>query len=220
MTFKDDPRNLVLLTDNHRSHHQIVSLSSSLFYENALIPTNPPGHDSLCTLPFLCVGDFPILFHSVKSGIEETTTTKSRRNLAEVDVVVKYVKLCLQQKIKEKDIGIIAPYKFQAEKIRSRLKNNPEVALETVERFQGSERRVIIISTVRTSGDLRFVTDNLRINTSITRAKHLLIIVGNEACLKTNSTWQKIINFCADSRSFIDKFPDEIVHDAQQNRRQ
>jgi helicase MOV-10 len=220
MTFKDDPRNLVLLTDNHRSHHQIVSLSSKLFYENALIPTNPPGHDSLCKLPFLPLGDFPILFHSVKSGIEEATTTKSRRNLAEVDVVVKYVKLCLQQQIKEKDIGIIAPYKFQAEKIRSRLKNNPEVTVETVERFQGSERRVIIISTVRTSGDLRFVTDNLRINTAITRAKHLLIIVGNEECLKTNSTWKEIINFCAHNRSFVQKFLEENVQAQQNNHRQ
>uniref|UniRef100_A0A914QS63 DNA2/NAM7 helicase-like C-terminal domain-containing protein n=1 Tax=Panagrolaimus davidi TaxID=227884 RepID=A0A914QS63_9BILA len=179
----------------------------------------PSGHDSLCKLPFLPLGDFPILFHSVKSGIEEATTTKSRRNLAEVDVVVKYVNLCLQQQIKEKDIGIIAPYKFQAEKIRSCLKNNPEVTVATVERFQGSERRVIIISTVRTSGDLRFVTDNLRINTTITRAKHLLIIVGNEECLKTDSTWKKIINFCADNRSFINSFRDEIVH-TQQNRRQ
>jgi helicase MOV-10 len=213
--FKNDPRYLIQLTNNHRSHEGIVKISSELFYENSLVATKPAGHDSLCCLPFLPKLYFPILFHSVTSGKEETSVeTRSKRNLAEVAIIVEYVKKCLKH-VKAKDIGVVSPYKYQAESIRQRL-NNKEITVETVEKYQGSERRVIIISTVRTSGKLGFMADNLRFNTAITRAKHLLIVVGNVNSLSTQKSWKRFIDYCGENGSMVKGFRDN--HESIQQR--
>uniref|UniRef100_A0AC34F4N6 Helicase ATP-binding domain-containing protein n=1 Tax=Panagrolaimus sp. ES5 TaxID=591445 RepID=A0AC34F4N6_9BILA len=202
--FRNDPRYLIQLTNNHRSHHGIVNISSELFYENTLIPTKPTGHDSLCSVPFLRQLNFPILFHSVAAGIEETSyETRSKRNLKEVDVIVQYVYKCLKH-VNAIDIGVISPYKFQAESIRKRL-NNRDITVETVEKYQGSERRVIIISTVRTKS-LGFMADDLRTNTALTRAKHLLVVVGNINCLNRSKSWKRFIGYCKENDSLVKDF--------------
>uniref|UniRef100_A0A914Y289 RNA helicase n=1 Tax=Panagrolaimus superbus TaxID=310955 RepID=A0A914Y289_9BILA len=201
--FKNDPRYLIQLTHNHRSHHGIVKISSELFYENSLVATNPIGHDSLCSVPFLRKPNFPILFHSVTSGIEESSEKRSRRNVAEAKVIVEYVNKCLKH-VKAKDIGVVSPYNYQAETIRKYL-NNPNITVETVEKFQGSERRVIIISTVRTK-NLGFMADDLRFNTAITRSKHLLIVVGHKAALRTQISWKRFMDYCAQNNSLVNSF--------------
>lgn len=63
------------------------------------------------------------------------------------------------KKILLHDIGIVSPYKKQCSLIKEELTNNAfgSVDVGTAEIFQGSERRIIIISTVRTGGDLGFV---------------------------------------------------------------
>ena len=187
---------MIQLTDNHRSHRNIVEISSELFYNNTLVHTNPPKHDSLCRLPFLPNLNFPIIFHSANNGSEEISdATRSIRNVQEANVIQKYVIDCLKY-VEAKDIGVVSPYKYQAEKIRE-LINNPEITVETVEKFQGSERRVILISTVRTGYTLGFIGDKLRLNTAITRAKHLLIVVGHKTSLSRNKSWKKyVLNLC------------------------
>uniref|UniRef100_A0A914Y7Q6 RNA helicase n=1 Tax=Panagrolaimus superbus TaxID=310955 RepID=A0A914Y7Q6_9BILA len=204
--FNNDPRYLIQLTENHRSHEGIVKISSELFYENTLIATKPIGHDSLCRLPFLQKNNFPILFHSVNSGKEETSVeTRSKRNLAEVSVIVEYVKKCLHQNVAAEDIGVVSPYTYQAESIRKSL-NNKDITVDTVEKYQGSERRVIIISCVRTCGKLGFMADNLRFNTAITRAKHLLIVVGHVDSMSTQKSWKRFIDYCGQNGSLVKDF--------------
>ena len=85
------------------------------------------------------------------------------------------------------------------------------MTVDTVERFQGSERRVMIMTTVRTDqiGFLNeyrvlyyFFSCHLlairiqkfqRFNTAITRAKHLLIVIGDPYLLSKDSTWNKYV---------------------------
>lgn len=87
------------------------------------------------------------------------------------------------------DIGIITPYKAQAAALRKKLavkKNFAECSIEigTVDSFQGSDRDIIIYDCVR-SGKLKgkakidFIADEKRLNVSLSRAKKLLIIVGD-----------------------------------------
>lgn len=54
-------------------------------------------------------------------------------------------------KVEEKDIGIVTPYKRQVYRIKEKLKskNWSEIEVGTVEAFQGREKRIVIISTVR-----------------------------------------------------------------------
>ena len=72
----------------------------------------------------------------------------------------------------------------------------------TVEEYQGQERDVIIISTVRStpalvSSDMRFhlgfMAQPKRINVAISRAKKLLIIIGNGRLLCMDPTWREVL---------------------------
>ena len=98
--------------------------------------------------------------------------------------------------ISEKDIGIISPYADQVKLISE--KTNIEV--KTVDGFQGREKEIIIISTVRSNkhGQIGFLKDLRRLNVAITRAKRKLIIIGNSNTLKSNATYDRLINFVDD----------------------
>jgi helicase MOV-10 len=90
-----------------------------------------------------------------------------------------------------------------------------------VEAFQGQERRVIILSTVRSENDylqhdlkynLGFVANEKRFNVAVTRAKALLIVVGNPRVLATDTkNWLPLLRFCRDNGSWLGEEWDEGV---------
>jgi superfamily I DNA and/or RNA helicase len=96
-------------------------------------------------------------------------------------------------------IGIISPYTYQTRTIISMMSTHKPLfhglTVNSVERFQGSERECIIMTSTRTNG-IGFMGDDLRVNTSLTRAKKLLIIVGNERALKQHPAWARFIFYC------------------------
>jgi superfamily I DNA and/or RNA helicase len=63
--------------------------------------------------------------------------------------------------------------------------------INTVDSFQGQERDIIIVSTVRANNKERlgFITDERRINVTLTRSKFLMIIVGHGDTLGSNEVW-------------------------------
>jgi superfamily I DNA and/or RNA helicase len=67
------------------------------------------------------------------------------------------------------------------------------VEVDTVDRFQGREKDVIIFSFVRASGNAgRFLNNRSRLNVAITRARKKLIILGNSDVLKTAPCTRRI----------------------------
>lgn len=83
----------------------------------------------------------------------------------------------------EREIGLITFYGEQKKKLRDLEKKHHDLSLRvnTVDKFQGMERNIIIISTVRNNerGSIGFAEKLQRINVALSRAKRLLIIVGN-----------------------------------------
>jgi len=106
---------------------------------------------------------------------------------------------------------VISPYNAQNGKIRSAIntpalkKNRPGVLkVGSVEEFQGQERRVIIVSTVRSNSNfvefdinhtLGFVANPRRFNVAMTRAQALLIIVGDPIVLSLDSMWREFLDY-------------------------
>lgn len=80
----------------------------------------------------------------------------------EIETVIKYVEALMSLKvinnikIAEIDIGIVTPYKRQMYRIKEclRKKNLENIEVGTVDTFQGREKRVIIITTVRAKRSL------------------------------------------------------------------
>jgi helicase MOV-10 len=61
-----------------------------------------------------------------------------------------------REAVDQKDIGIIAPYIRQVYKLKAKLKDNgwEDIEVGTTETYQGREKRVILISTVRSKRNL------------------------------------------------------------------
>lgn len=113
------------------------------------------------------------------------------------------------RKITEKDIGVIAPYRKQVQKIRKVCdkSNWKEITIGSVEQFQGQERLIIVISTVRSQlkllkfdnkFHLGFLNNPKRFNVAITRAKALVIVIGNPNLLQHETYWRTFIQYCMD----------------------
>ena len=68
--------------------------------------------------------------------------------------------------------------------------------INVVDKFQGMERNIIIISTVRSNKEHRygFAEDIRRINVGFSRARRLLIVVGNRQFFRQNAHYQRSID--------------------------
>lgn len=88
-------------------------------------------------------------------------------NKTEVNTVVGVIKNLLHngykngETVKQSDIGIVSPYKLQCKEISRACRQNNfrDITIGSAEIFQGQEKPVMIISTVRTDGKLGFVSD-------------------------------------------------------------
>ena len=105
----------------------------------------------------------------------------------------------------EKTIGVIVPYRNQITMIRREMERRcpgdaPDICIDTVERFQGSQRDVIICSlTVNSAAQLGFLTANSfeengrvidrKLNVTLTRARRQMILTGNPEILSGSDVY-------------------------------
>ncbi|KAL3117259.1 hypothetical protein niasHT_007662 [Heterodera trifolii] len=201
-----DDRVFVTLKQTYRSHYAILRPCSYLFYDNILQVDDGQGDfHKLTEWEGLPTKGFPVIFHSSRGSKDEQGFNKSHHNLFEAELVRHYVERILKEtKTAENAIGVISPYRNQVLKLRHILGSFPGVNVDSVEGFQGSEREVIIISTVRQI-DIGFLRCDLRLNTSISRAKYLLIVIGNEDVLSDHGTWRKFVYYCRYHGGFLNR---------------
>ncbi|XP_051890987.1 putative helicase MOV-10 isoform X2 [Pristis pectinata] len=211
------------LLRNYRSHPEILKIPNELFYEEELQNhADPIISNSYCQWEYLPKKKFPLIFHGVLGQDQREEKSPSFFNVDEIDLVLFYLKNLLTNqgkkglaKISPKEIGVIAPYRKQVEKIRKAINvvdrelkamdDIKELKVGSVEEFQGQERKVIIISTVRSSSDylqidenfnLGFLKNPKRFNVALTRAKALLIVIGNPIILTKDPNWNKFLDHC------------------------
>jgi uncharacterized protein len=84
------------------------------------------------------------------------------------------------------DILVVAPYNAQVRVLKQRLPENLKIG--TVDKFQGMEAEVVIVSMTTSSGDdmprdMSFLFDRRRLNVAVSRAKTLAIIVASPRLL-------------------------------------
>ncbi|KAM4701901.1 helicase MOV-10 [Discoglossus pictus] len=214
------------LLKNYRSHPDILYVPNDLFYDNELLAeADEMITHSYCSWEKLPRKGFPIIFHGVLGKDEREGNSPSFFNINEIEEVMTYLEYLLKSqgkkglaKISPKEIGIISPYRKQVEKIRQAIKLSfngvndiKDLQVGSVEEFQGLERKVIIISTVRSCQDyvkfdedfsLGFLKNPKRFNVAVTRAKALLILVGNPIILRQDPNWCRYLKFCIDKGGY------------------
>jgi len=200
---------VVKLVKNFRSHNAILKFPNERFYDGELQQCGDPKViDAFIGSPQLASKKFPIVFHALPGKDDREASSPSFFNVHEVTQVKTYIEALRadrKYRITDQDIGVIAPYHAQCKKIRAALKAIAgSVKVGSVEEFQGQERTVIIISTVRSSREfvhydlkhtLGFVANPRRFNVAVTRAKALLIIVGDPAVLSLDPLWRSFLNY-------------------------
>jgi DNA replication ATP-dependent helicase Dna2 len=104
-------------------------------------------------------------------------------------------------------IGVITPYRAQIAQIQEVLHtkeiNSKLITIDTVERYQGGARDIIILSlctnSERQMDSLVSLSEegvDRKLNVALTRARQQVIILGNPSVLKTNEIYRKLMEVC------------------------
>ena len=217
---------LTKLVRNFRSHEALLQLPSRLFYGGELEPCADQLLANCCSrweeLPAQGV---PLVWQGVNGRDEREGNSPSWFNRDECQVVLKWVAELMRDRTRlglrenGEDIGIITPYNKQAQKLQFMLRSkgftrvgSGGIKVGSTELFQGQERKVIIISTVRSNADhvgfdikhnLGFLDNPKRFNVAVTRACSLLIVVGNPAVLARDRHWGELLAYCHERHAYI-----------------
>lgn len=203
----------VFLDVSFRMHPAICRFISELVYEGRLnhhlgtvhhTISLPPNHNGLITK------NSGILFIPVE---HEDNTQFSEEEVAVIERLVneltglEYVSDRGHNRgvIGSQDILVVAPYNMQVRKLQTCLGDRAKIG--TVDKFQGQEAPVVIISMCASSGDaaprgLEFLLNRNRLNVAISRAQCLSIVVGNPALALTTcatiSQMELVNTFCTE----------------------
>ena len=212
-------KNLIhTLEYNYRAERRICDLYSNAFYEGKLKTTDAVNAKKKHSLSL----DSSVIWINTdklpnKEDQQKGTGKINYCNANIIETVLNLLRKQMQTKNINYDIGIITPYKAQMELLRSKLaiKKNFDgykIDIGTVDSFQGSDRDVIIYDCVR-SGKLKqkakidFIAEEKRLNVSLSRAKLLLIIIGDMEFLyqaqvtDKNNPFKSIIEYIAKNKS-------------------
>ncbi|TQQ78948.1 AAA domain-containing protein [Halonotius roseus] len=185
------PEASVMLTEQYRMSQRIQSFASAEFYDGALRPASGDVAGQ-------SVGDLvdpAALPAELRDGVAFVDPDGERvgnTNPVEADRVAEIVDSYIAAGVDPEDIGVIAPFRAQVAEISRRV----DVTVDTVDRFQGSSKEIIVLSFVAT-GELEgpLFEDHRRINVALTRAKKGLVLVGDRAALSSEPFYERMLEW-------------------------
>ena len=189
-----------MLNITYRLNDVLVDWPNKTFYQGQLHPSPESANRRLNLSKDHTPWDFvldpssPAVFLDL---CHRNTTVRSRN---EADTVVEIILALLSHEVPPEEIGVVVPYRAQSRLIRSLLRYHirdeavySQLTVDTVERMQGQEREVVLVSFATSS--LAFaiqVADFLfqpqRLNVAVTRPRTKLILVGSHQMLAPESS--------------------------------
>lgn len=180
---------ITLLKEHYRCEPRIIRFCNKKYYANEMIIRTKEGEEDSIVIVRTVPGN-----HARKNP-----QGTGQYNLREVDEIIEIIK-----EGRNKEIGIITPFRYQANVIREKVKDYDNVEVDTIHRFQGRQKDIIILSTV--VNDLcndeisefisNFVTNDRLLNVAISRAKaKLYLIVSNKVYNSKNNSIKDLIEY-------------------------
>lgn len=209
-----------LLRRQGRMHPDIAAYAGAMFYADERLEPVPcphqeevaPGYQELPTDERdEVLAKERVIF--IPSGKTDDGLRSEKVNAGEArivaDLVVRIRRMAGSAFSNEKTIGVIVPYRNQITMIRREMERRgldcaADICIDTVERFQGSQRDVIICSlTVNNDAQLDFLTANCfeengrtidrKLNVTLTRARRQMILTGNPEILSHNGVYAELM---------------------------
>ena len=183
----------VMLTETYRLNRELAAWPSAAFYGGRLRPAGPNRDRKLVLRPREDGDPYDAVLRDPASlvfipTLDETART---RNPDDAQLVAGLCAAAFEGGLSAQDIGIVTPFRAHGRAVRNALVEQfgwhtaRAVVADTVERMQGQERELIMLSLA--SGDLRFLAmiaefffQPERLNVSVTRAMTKLVIIGPE----------------------------------------
>ncbi|MBR3434161.1 MAG: AAA family ATPase [Bacteroidaceae bacterium] len=217
--YGDDPSVTYMLTRQGRMHQEIMDLPNRLFYGGKL-KVVPLPHQTVQLHGEGGTGDEltdllltrRIIFLPSKTPRHSPSDKVNQPEADIITALVERIYWIEKERFSAQDtIGIIVPYRNQIATVRNTIARLgipqlTDITIDTVERYQGSQRRYIIYGfTVQKHYQLRFLTDNTfiedgkpidrKLNVAMTRAQEHLIMIGNPAILEGNPLFRQIMKY-------------------------
>ena len=185
----------VLLDRQYRMAQRIQAFASREFYDGRLRPaTGEVAGRHLRDLDGVDVDALPDHLRDRVSFVDPDGRAEGNTNPEEADRIADVVETYLDAGVAPGDVGVIAPFRAQVAEIGKRVPDS--VAVDTVDRFQGSSEEVIVISFVATGSlDSPIFEDYRRVNVALTRAKRALVLVGDAEALETDDTYARMVEW-------------------------
>lgn len=216
--YGDDPAVTHMLTRQGRMHADIAALASEMFY-GARLDTVPLRHQHTALPDLGGSGLAATVLNTTRMAFVDVCEAPScdlsdKVNMAEAAVVAAFAKEIMRR---EPDfdpaftLGVIVPYRNQIAAVRKAMAAegitcSRSITIDTVERFQGSQRDYIIYAfTVKRPYQLRFLSENSftdetgavidrKLNVALTRARLYTVVTGNSALLRKNPVFANLID--------------------------
>lgn len=209
-----------MLTHQGRMHRDVAQFANEMFYAGRL-KCVPLDHQE-CELDYRDYNandPFESMIATKRIAFLPSSTSKDLDNIKtnpnEADIVVSIVikAMALMEAngipFTEKSIGVITTYRSQIALIRSKLEqyriDTSKITIDTVERYQGSQRDIIIYSVCANEDrQMRQICNIMqedgafidrKLNVALTRARKQMFITGCREILMKNNIYAKLINF-------------------------
>jgi DNA polymerase III delta prime subunit len=170
------PTSRIMLPRQYRMREPIGRVVSDLFYDGKLIHEAPHQRMPL-PWPF----DRELVWVDTGAQDEYRDAQKSVANEFEV-ALCKDITSIIRKRVRKAKLAVIAMYNSQVNRLVTSLKGIvPPDDIESVDAFEGRESDAVILSLVRSNdrAAIGFLNDPNRVNVAISRAKKLLVIVGD-----------------------------------------
>ncbi len=189
------PDTATFLDRQYRMAQRIQAFASREFYDGQLRPaTAAVAGQRIGDLPVVDEALLPSHLQDPVAFVDPDGEAKGNANPVEADAVADVVTAYREAGVQPADMGVIAPYRAQVAEIDRRVPNG--VAVDTVDRFQGSSRQVIVVSFVVTESlDGPIFEDYRRVNVALTRARKALVLVGDATALSTDDTYARMVEW-------------------------
>ncbi|MEI8084924.1 MAG: AAA domain-containing protein [Paludibacter sp.] len=149
-----------LLREHYRCHPKIIEFCNQKFYDNQLIILTESKSERE-----------PLIVYKTTAG----NHAREKTNQRQIDVIIN--EIIPNEKLEDIDLGIVTPYRNHTNALQQAF-SGTQIKADTVDKFQGRENDVIILSTV--DNEISEFTDNPnRLNVAISRAIKQLILVVN-----------------------------------------